>query len=180
MIRFRFNPGKALDAVEWMLGRRAPLDFHSILKTFYFADKQAINEVGRPVFGATYKAMNYGPVPLEVYEMLKCEPYWLSELGRDAYPWKREGYHLRLREPVRNEPAIHLSEEDMRRLEEAFDLSLGMTFDERTRETHGFDWLRGMENASGLMDYADMIDPDRPGRDELIDELRKLGPHLVL
>ncbi len=180
MIHFRFSPEKALEAVEWMLRRRDRLDFHTILKAAYFADRQALNELGRPVFGATYKAMNYGPVPLEIYEMLKCEPYWLSELKRDAYPWEREGYHLRLGEAPRNRAPEHLSEEDMRLLEEAFSRSLGMTFDERTRETHGLDWLRGMESATGIMRYEDMIDPGHPRRDELIRELEKLGPHLVL
>jgi len=180
MIRFRFTPEKALEAVEWMLGRRELLDFHTILKTAYFADRAALNEFGRPVFGATYKAMNYGPVPLEIYEMLKCEPYWLSELERGGYPWEREGYHLRLKEAPRNREPEHLSEEDVRLLDEAFDRSLGMTFDERTRETHGLDWLRGIENPAGIMKYEDMIDLAHPRRDELIRELEKLGPHLVL
>jgi hypothetical protein len=181
MIRFRFQPRKAQDAICWMLSQQDGLDFHTILKTAYFADKHLLNAHGRPVFGARYKAMNYGPVPVEIYEMLKEEPYWLSELRQEEYPWERAGsYHVRLRAPVRNAPPRHLSALDMQALEQAFEQCRNMDFDERTRETHDFAWLRGIERAGGWMDYADMIGPEREGRAELIAELEKLGPRIEL
>ena len=72
MITFRFRPVKVIEAVSWMLrtAKSDPtdpaeqLDLHTILKTCYFADKRALNEIGRPVFGAKYIAMRYGPVPV--------------------------------------------------------------------------------------------------------------------
>ena len=85
MIKFRFNPRKAYEGILWMLsqanGRR---DLHAVLKACYFADKSHLNEYGRPVFGARYQAMPYGPVPLQIYEMLKGEPHWYRNLGSTA------------------------------------------------------------------------------------------------
>ena len=179
MIRFRFQPRKALEAVQWMLRQRARLDFHTILKAAYFADKKLLNAAGRPVFGAKYRAMNYGPVPVEIYEMLKCEPYWLSELQLDEYPWRREGYHVCLEGAPTNE-LRHLSELDMEVLDEGFQKAASMTFDERTRATHGMDWVKALERPDGQMDYADMIDPDNPRRKDIIAELERLGPRIAL
>jgi hypothetical protein len=50
-----------------------------------------------------------------------------------------------------------------------------MTFDERTRETHGSDWQRAN---LGLMGYADMIE-DGPDR-ERIEELRGIAARMVI
>jgi hypothetical protein len=90
-IRFRFNAEKAYEAILWRLGETAPLDLHAVLKACDFADKSHPNEFGRPVFGAAYRAMKHGPVPLEIYEMLKGEPLWLYETGRDKFPWRVRG-----------------------------------------------------------------------------------------
>jgi hypothetical protein len=77
------------------------LDLHTILKTCYFADKDHLNRNRRPIFGATYRAMRFGPVPLETYEMTKRDPIWLPELDADSYPWSLEGQtYLSFRPPT--------------------------------------------------------------------------------
>lgn len=179
MIKFRFNPRKAMQAVGWMLGAAGkPVDFHTILKAIYFADKQALNEHGRPIFGATYRAMNYGPVPLEVYEMLKCDPIWLSEMQEESYPWERQGYMVTASHEIGEMDNIALAERDI--LSAAFAKSSGMTFTERTRETHGLDWIEGTRRQDERMAYEDMIEESRQDRSELIEDLTAMGPRLVL
>lgn len=182
MIQFRFNPIKALQAVEWMLAEAgAAVDFHTILKTVYFADKAMLNAHGRPIFGATYRAMNYGPVPLEVYEMLKCEPIWLPELALNDYPWEREGFKTS-RKRSRNAPpdTDYIPAREMEAIAAAFDKCTAMTFNERTRETHGMDWVEGTRRPGERMAYEDMIAPDHPSRDDLIEELETMGPRIAL
>lgn len=170
-IRFRFAPRKVLAAVHWMLAERKTLDLHAILKTCYFADKEHLNRYGRPIFGARYQAMRYGPVPLEIYEMLKAEPYWLAELARDTMPWKLSGYRVALQEGVNAEPPLEeLSDSDMECLRSALEKSAGMTFDQRTAATHGPDWQRAR---LGRMRYEDMISDDHPERERLIAELQR-------
>lgn len=182
MIQFMFNPRKALQAIEWMLARAAaPVDFHTLLKAVYFADKEMLNTHGRPIFGATYRAMEFGPVPLQVYEMLKCEPIWLSELQQDEYPWAREGYRVKLHSQLNVDPVPEdIAPGEMRLLERAFDMSRGMTFNRRTRETHGMDWVEGTRRPGGRMAYEDMIATERADRAALIEELEAMGPRLVL
>jgi hypothetical protein len=175
-IRFRFAAKKALAAVCWMLREQSGLDLHTILKAAYFADRMHLNEHGRPVFGARYKAMKFGPVPLEIYEMLKGEPYWLSELERDDYPWRLTGHRVHSHG---GEQAVdqHVSASDWLAIKAGLALSRSMTFDERTAATHGPDWQRA---ALGWMDYADMVEVDRPDREALIGELRMIAPRLAL
>lgn len=182
MIQFRFNARKAKEAIQWMLATaNAPVDFHALLKAVYFADKQMLNEFGRPVFGASYRAMNYGPVPLEVYEMLKCEPYWLAELDLEDYPWVRRGFHVSAHPGPNALPQPdHLAPAELDALRTAFDRSRAMTFTERTRETHGMDWVEGTRRPGHRMAYEDMVDSNAPDRAELIEDLDAMGPRIAL
>lgn len=175
-IRFRFAPKKTLNAVLWMLEhnpQKNGLDFHTILKTCYFADKEHLNLYRRPVFGATYRAMKYGPVPLEVYEMLKCDPLWLQELDLDAFPWEVSGYRVRKTRNGEVDLDI-LSESDFEILQKSFARASTMTFDERTRETHGTDWQNA---AMGYMRYEDMLDENETKADDVA-YLREMAPRI--
>lgn len=51
-----------------MISRGGEVDLHAALNACYFADKSQLNEHLQPIFGATYRAMKYGPVPVEIYE----------------------------------------------------------------------------------------------------------------
>ena len=109
-------------------GEAGPLDLHAVLKACYFADKSHLNEYGRPVFGAVYRAMKYGPVPLEIYEMLKGEPLWLWETKQEDFPW-------RVRSQGRIEPVVTMprpnlgvfSESDLEHLRAGFDRARSIT-----------------------------------------------------
>lgn len=179
VIRFRFNPAKAYEAIVWMLtqaGSDGRVDLHTALKACYFADKSHLSEYSRPIFGARYLAMPYGPVPVEIYDILKGEPLWLWEIGIDDVPW-------RLRErgtivPTNSMPAPNLgkfSPSDLRHLELGFARARKMTFNQRTRATHGLDWQKAN---LGWIDYADMI--EGPDREAKIADLRDISGRIVL
>ncbi len=177
MIRFRFAPAKARAAVQWMLHEARPeaLDLHTILKTCYFADKEHLNTWGRPIFGARYRAMRYGPVPVEIYEMLKGEPYWLAELRAERYPWILSGYRV---SPENEPPELdELSRSERETLQRAFERARGMTFDQRTAATHGPDWQKAQ---LGWMRYEDMIEAENPRRDEILETLEEIADRMVL
>jgi uncharacterized phage-associated protein len=167
-IRFKFAPAKVLAAIHWMVCEHPDLDLHTLLKACYFADKKHLNQHRRPVFGATYKAMRFGPVPIEIYEMAKGENYWLAELGIDRYPWRLDGFRLR---GIGNEaPDLDvLSESDLDAIKLGLRKSSRMTFNERTADTHGPDW-----QAADLdfMRYEDMIE-DSPDKEHIVAYLRE-------
>lgn len=174
-IRFKFSPEKARAALHWMVREKPGVDLHSALKACYFADRAHLNKHGRPIFGATYRAMKFGPVPLEIYEMAKGEVLWLAELETDRLPWRLEGYRLNLEGNDAPDLSV-MSETDVEELSRAFDLSTHMTFSARTSATHGPDWQSA---ELGLMRYEDMID-DGPDKAELVDYLRENARYMRL
>lgn len=167
-IRFKFSPQKAWAAIHWMLSQSREMDLHTILKACYFADKAHLNKYGRPIFGATYRAMKFGPVPIEIYEMVKSEPLWLAEIDAKPCPWRLNGFLLSL---CGNEaPDLNVfSKTDFEELQCGFARSRSMTFNERTAATHGYDWQAA---ELGYMRYEDMID-DSASKGDLVQYLRE-------
>ena len=161
-----------------MLVQQEPgVDLHTALKSFYFADKSHLNTERRPIFGARYRAMKYGPVPLEIYEMMKGESYWLAELGEDAYPWEMRGF--KLHPTTQNAPQFSsdvLSESDLEHFKAGLERSLSMNFSERTAATHGADWQAAN---MGVMRYEDMIE-DNPQKNAILQYLTENCRHVRL
>lgn len=174
-IRFRFSAAKARAAIHRAVEQCPGLDLHALLKACYFADRAHLNAHGRPIFGANYRAMKFGPVPVEIYEMAKGEPLWLAELSAERYPWTLEGFRLRLRD---NDPPDLdvLSESENDALTDGLSQSAGMTFNERTAATHGPDWQAAK---LGAMRYEDMLD-ETPDKAERIAYLREAAPFIRL
>jgi len=175
-IRFQFSAEKAFAAIHWMVNKHSGIDMHALLKACYFADKEHLNHYLRPIFGAQYKAMRFGPVPVEIYEMAKGDPYWLAEINREGFPWSMNGYCLALRH--NREPDVSdLSETDIECLITGFNKSINMTFTERTAATHGIDWQRAK---LGTMSYEDMLNDDLKDRELIIKDLRETAHKMVL
>lgn len=174
-IRFRFAARKAYAAICWMVAEKSGVDLHALLKACYFADKDHLNKHERPIFGATYRAMPFGPIPIEIYDMAKCEPLSLADMGIDHFPWKLDGYKLH---PDLNTDVElgDLSASDQELLNNGFQRSNSMTFNQRTADTHGRDWQAAR---LGIMNYEDMID-DGPHKAALVEHLRREGRFLQL
>ena len=66
-----FDKVKALNALLFVANRVRRKDFHKIFKIIYFADRQHLADWGRPITGDTYIAMEAGPVPSRMYDMMK-------------------------------------------------------------------------------------------------------------
>lgn len=174
-IQFKFAAEKAYAAIHWMVSQHHGIDLHAALKSFYFADKSHLNARRRPIFGANYRAMKFGPVPLEIYEMMKGEALWKAELGKEEFPWELSGY--RLQSMVNSEPEMDsFSETDLEHLQRGIEQSLQLNFTERTAATHGIDWQRAN---LGRMRYEDMIE-DGPDKASIVDYLEANSRYMRL
>ena len=103
MKEFRFDDMKAMQAVRWLLshekGGRAPVDH--LCRGLFFADREVVNLLGRPIFGDRYMAMKHGPVPVSIHAMMEgldrrrlLEEWNARSLDADRmdeFPWTREG-----------------------------------------------------------------------------------------
>lgn len=66
-----FDREKALEAILFIAGKLRAPTLHSVSKIFYLADKLHLQQYGRVICGDRYIAMEYGPVPSAVYDMMK-------------------------------------------------------------------------------------------------------------
>lgn len=66
-----FDRDKALEVILYIAAKLEAPTLHSISKILYLADKQHLQDFGRLICGDQYIAMEYGPVPSTIYNMMK-------------------------------------------------------------------------------------------------------------
>jgi uncharacterized phage-associated protein len=66
-----FDREKALEIIIFIAGNLQYPTLHSISKMLYLSDKLHLQEYGRLICGDSYLALEYGPVPSAIYNMMK-------------------------------------------------------------------------------------------------------------
>lgn len=70
--QIRFDPESAIELVLYVANRLRHPTFHSVSKVLYFADREHLSRFGALLSGDSYVAMKHGPVPSEIYNLLKA------------------------------------------------------------------------------------------------------------
>jgi len=89
MFAFKFD--KALQAAAVLLRRASAqqMTYLRLLKVLYIADRESIRQSGCPITGARVKAMKYGPVLSEVFDLIHGEhlrsPDWSACIQKNDY-----------------------------------------------------------------------------------------------
>ena len=179
-IRFILNWEKAIEAIVLLARARPGIGLFHIAKLLFYADKAHFQAHGRPILGDTYIAMEHGPVPSGVRDLLTNNDFLAPDLleqcshafsvTRDAYPAVE----------ARRDPNMDLfSKSDIGCIEYALDkygaLTLGRLRDLTHRERA---WLVAPVN--GPIDYLDMIDEDAENREELVEEIEESAAYAVM
>ncbi|NET09871.1 MAG: SocA family protein [Symploca sp. SIO2B6] len=74
-IKFQFYPEKAVEAAAVLLRLHGkPMKYLGLLKMLYIADRVALKQMDQPITGDSYVSMDYGPVPSNVYDLIKQKP----------------------------------------------------------------------------------------------------------
>lgn len=129
----RFNEEKALEVLLYIVSRCS--DMYTALKVVYFADKDHLSKYGRSISTDRYVAMQHGPVPSAMYDLVK-EARNNSHDHIEPPPdqaFRVEGNHIRpLREPDTN----MLSETEREVLDKVIKQYGSMTFVELKALSH--------------------------------------------
>jgi hypothetical protein len=145
--RFTFDPEKALEAIVYVAAR-ARQDLYGTLKLIYVADKRHLERFGRFMFGETYSAMEWGPVPSNSYDIVKFvrgdRPHSRNEHAKAAFRMRGNNFEL-LREPDLGV----LSESDIACLDEAIAEHGRGRFEDFKRLTHDQAWTAAWATARG-------------------------------
>ncbi len=73
---WHFDPKRATQAagVLFTCSGGDRMAYLKLLKLLYFADRESIQQKGRPITGDEPWAMDYGPVLTRIYDYIKCNP----------------------------------------------------------------------------------------------------------
>lgn len=137
-----FQYEAALNALLFALSKLGgKSDMHKLCKILYFADQRHLSLYGRSITGDTYIAMQYGPVPSNVDDILKAVrgdsffSGYVDEL-KDKLAFENRYIVKELAEPDMDE----LSESDVECLTYAIDLYHDKSFGQLTDLSHGMAW----------------------------------------
>ena len=146
----RFNLGKVLEAILFVASKVPEPTLHKISKMFYFADKLHLERYGCVLSEDTYHAMEYGPVPSHIYNIMKYAGGSETVPPVDKSPKIRDAMRLlgdRRTVEVRRAPDIDiLSESEIECLVDAIAAHGRKSFGRLSDETHDSAWKSVAEN----------------------------------
>ena len=140
VMNVQFDKTKALNALLYVANRVQRKDFHKIFKIIYFADRQHLAEWGRPITGDTYIAMDAGPVPSRMYDMLKIvrgDSYLPDTEGLGEFFKVENWMYVR---PLVDADLNKLSKNEQEALNDSIAKYAGLSYDEIKEKSHDIAW----------------------------------------
>jgi uncharacterized phage-associated protein len=142
MPSFTFDESKAIATILYISNhlinqqdKRINTDFHKIFKILYFADQKHLAKYGRPIVGDYYIAMNHGPVPSLIYDILKVvrgDSIFSDEKGYGAIFDVKGHYVYPKQEPDMDE----FSESDIECINESMEENKALSFEILKNKSH--------------------------------------------
>lgn len=136
----QFDKEKSLNALLYVANRVQRKDFHKIFKIIYFADRQHLADWGRPITGDTYIAMEAGPVPSRLYDMLKIvrgDSYLPDIEGLGKYFQVENWMYVN---PLQDANLNRLSPNEQEVLDACIDKYSSLSYDEIKEKSHDIAW----------------------------------------
>ena len=140
MMKVVFDKTKALNALLYVANRVQRKDFHKIFKIVYFADRQHLADWGKPITGDTYIAMEAGPVPSRMYDMLtmvRGDSYLSDVEGLGRYFQVENWMYVR---PLADADLNKLSRNEQEALDDSIRKYAGLSYDEIKEKSHDVAW----------------------------------------
>lgn len=141
-----FDKESAISAVLYILGKfGGTADMHKVYKTLYFADQEHLSKYGRSITGDTYIAMQYGPVPSNLYDIAKAlrgDSFFSDSCDTEEF---RGVIGFQNKFTLKSLGAYDgecLSESDLECLDHAVEKCAGKSFQELTCMSHGIAYSR--------------------------------------
>ena len=146
--QIKFNKEKATQSILYVANKLERRDLHKIFKILYFAERKHMQEWGRPIIGDIYIAMDAGPVPSRVYDILKIvrgDSYMSDTEGlKDLFSIEDWMYVV----PLQDADIKKLSKTDIDALDWSVQTYGSLSYDEIKEKSHDIAWR------STAKDYA--------------------------
>lgn len=168
---FPFEPERALASLLYVAERLRQPTLHSISKILYFADKRHLWKYGSLMFGDQYVAMENGPVPSAIYDMLKAVRDNATAQSVHGIPIEKLKQSMSVTgfsvTPLRAADPMELSESNEECMDWAIEEHGNRTFGELIDRSHDETWAQtapngaisveamtlGVKNREALLEY---------------------------
>jgi uncharacterized phage-associated protein len=174
MTRFNFNQTKALEAIVFIAQRWRGITPFFLAKVLFFTDRNHLRDYGRPVTGDTYIAMDDGPVPSHVYDIVKDNLDFFGDPEAIVTAIKITRNERYPRVYANRDPNLeHLSETDIAAIENAIAFCQPKSFNELSSLTHQEPaWSEAPPNGA--------MDPEKLVPEDMREEVREAAAYAVL
>ena len=138
MTRLRFSSSKAIDAIDYIARSKPGITQYYICKIIFFADREHLLDYGRSITGDRFVAMQYGPVPSNVWNVLKVDqnqPPELLDIVTSRVETVKNGNQISYSSKNASD-FPNLSGSDKQYLDDAINLYGNMTFGELCDLSH--------------------------------------------
>jgi len=185
-VSFPFNPTKAVAALVFLASQQPKrvqnFDRYKAAKLLFIADKYHLVRYGRPISGDYYKALQWGPIPQGILDMLsELENGNLTSRAAEeasrvlAFQFISGHDHPCLVAKKELDPR-DLSESDVEALSHTADKYGQFTFDQLYRLTHDTPaYQKAWKNRGGAltstMDFVDFFEADQEAIEGVLQEV---------
>ncbi len=132
------------------------IDLHKLFKILYFADREHLSKYGRRITGDVYIAMDYGPVPSKIDDIMKAVRGDSFFAGQVDY-FKQYFFFVNKKLIAANTKADmdFLSASDVECLDVAIGKCKDLSFAKLTEMSHDYAWNN--TNRNRKMSFADIM-----------------------
>ena len=144
-----FNKDVALQAMLYILSKLGVADMHRVSKILYFADRSHLSRYARSITGDDYIKMSYGPVPSNVYDIMKAvrgDSFFANTPEAKRMEQYFKFVNVKDIMPLADVNMDYLSESDVECLDEAIAKCKDLSFEELTRLSHDYAWNKASLN----------------------------------
>jgi len=174
MIRFYFDESKAVETLVYIASAWPKITPFYLSKVLFIADRDHLRRYGRPVTGDIYIAMDNGPVPSRIYDIINgALDFFGNPAAIDtALTIKQQGKYHRVTARRRANTDL-LSETDVAAIDNSIQFCKGKSFGELSSLTHQEPaWLKAQRNAE--------MDPELLVPEEMREEVREAAAYALL
>ena len=145
--RFKFDADKAVASIQYIVSNISKPDFYKIFKILYFADQKHLVKFGRPISGDFYIAMDNGPVPSKIYDILKAlRGDLFFEVKVAKFNKLIQVYDNHMIKSLTKPDLNVLSESELECIDESINENKGLSFESLKRKSHGPAYKKAIKN----------------------------------
>ncbi|MBW2147873.1 MAG: SocA family protein [Deltaproteobacteria bacterium] len=151
MLYFKFDYDKAIATILLIANKLIEnfgprgAGFHKVFKMLYFAEQKHLVKYGRPIVGDFYIAMEHGPVPSRIYDMIKIvkgESLIEDHMNLKRFFDVKRHFIYPKQEPDMDE----FSESDLECIEESLKENQSLTFNQLKQISHDSAYKKALKD----------------------------------